>query len=111
MMKNPSRKRPEVFVLIIPQVIRIYWYFSKWEVIPVCRTRTGMMRKFVFIIPQVIPIHFGDFKLEREVVVVVVVRRPRIQRESKLLKSIDILASYGIVVVMNTIIPGSVFTS
>jgi hypothetical protein len=40
MTMNPSRKLLEVFVLIIPQVIRIL-HISKWEVV-VCHPRRGM---------------------------------------------------------------------
>ena len=44
-----SRKLPEVFVLIIPQVpaIRILVHFGEWEVTVLCRPRRGIMRVFV----------------------------------------------------------------
>ena len=59
MMKNPSRKWSEVFILIIPPVIRMY--NSKWEVVVVCRSRTqrGMIRRA--ILSQVIQLHFGEW--------------------------------------------------
>ena len=58
MTKNRSRKLREVFVLIIPQVIRIH--FSKWEVVVVCRPRRRM-RIYISIIPQVIRISYFKF--------------------------------------------------
>jgi hypothetical protein len=61
MIKNPSWKLPEVFVLIIPQVIRIH--ISKWEAV-VCRPRRGM-RIFILIIPQMIRIHFREVLVSR----------------------------------------------
>ena len=39
MTKNPSRKLSEVFVLIIPQVIRIHFGDLEWEVVIVRRPR------------------------------------------------------------------------
>jgi hypothetical protein len=61
MIKNPSWKLwPEVFVLIIPQVIRIQ--ISKWEVV-VCRPRRGMrILVFLLTIPQMIRIHFSEWE-------------------------------------------------
>jgi hypothetical protein len=87
MMMNPSKKLPEVFVLIIPQVTRtrILIYISKWEVV-VCHPRRGvMMRIFVLIIPQMIRIHFSEWE---EVV-------SRRLGGVKMYKDIDILANYG----------------
>ena len=42
MTKNPSRKLPKVFVLIIPQVIQIH--FGEWEVVilVVCHPGRGV---------------------------------------------------------------------
>ena len=56
---NPLWKMPEVFILIILQVIRIH--FSKWEVVVVvCRPRTaGGMRIFELIMIQK---HFGEWE-------------------------------------------------
>ena len=54
MTKNPSWKLPEVFVLIIPKVIRIH--ISKWE------PRRGV-RILVLIIPQMIRIHFSEWEV------------------------------------------------
>jgi hypothetical protein len=87
MIKNPSRKLPKVFVLIIPQVIRIH--ISKWEVVLVCRPRRlGGMRIFVLIIPQMIRIvHFSEWE---EVVLV-----SRRFGGVKMLKDINIMANYG----------------
>ena len=95
MTTNPPWKKPEVFVLIIHQVIRIH--FSKWKVVVVCypRTRRGM-RMFVLIVIQV---HFDKWEVvvcpRRGVRIyvliisqVVVVCGPR--RGLKLLKDIDI---------------------
>jgi hypothetical protein len=76
---NPSRKLLEVFVLIIPQVIRIQT--SKWEVV-VCRSRRGM-RIFILIIPQMIRIHFSEWE---EVVLV-----SRRFGGAKMLKDINIM--------------------
>jgi hypothetical protein len=80
MTKNPSRKLSEVFVLIIPQVIRVWIHFSKWEVV-VCHPRRGM-RIFVLMIPYMIRIHW-----EEEV--------SRRLRGVKMLKDSNILANYG----------------
>ena len=33
MTKSPSRKLPEVFVLITPKVIQIHWHSGEWELI------------------------------------------------------------------------------
>ena len=85
MTKNPS-KLSEAFILMIPQwqVIRIHLHLSEWEVVvAVCRPRRGM-RIFVLIILQ----------MQWEVVV------RRLRRGSKLLKDIDILAKYGILVIV-----------
>ena len=87
MTTKPSRKLPEVFILIISQVIRIRIHFSKREVVVVCRPRKGM-RIFVSIIPQVI---------QWEVLVLVVVVRD---------KDIDIQANYGIIA--TTVMPRAV---
>jgi hypothetical protein len=54
----------EVFVLIIPQVIRILGD-SEWKVVVVYRSRTRTRRGmgiFVSIIPQVIRILFGEWE-------------------------------------------------
>jgi hypothetical protein len=80
---TPSRKLPEVFVLIIPQVIRIH--ISKWKVV-VCRPRRGM-RIFVLPIPQMIRIHWHFSEWEE-----VVSRR---LGGVKMLKDINILTNYG----------------
>ena len=90
MTKTPSMKLlpAEVYVLIIiPQVTRIrtHWHFNEWEVVVVCRPRTGM-RIFVLIIPQVIRIHFGEWK------VVEVVRRPR----TRSLRGVKLFKKYSI---------------
>jgi hypothetical protein len=87
MIMNPSKKLPEVFVLIIPQVTRtrILIYISKWEVV-VCHPRRGM-RIFVLVIPQMIRIHFSEWEE-----VVLVFRR---LGGVKMFKDIDILAKYG----------------
>jgi len=81
MTKNPSWRLPEVFVLIIPQVIRIH--FSEWEVVVVCRPRArrGVMTSALKI-PQMIETHFSDWE---EVVA---------RRGVKILQDIDILANY-----------------
>ena len=56
MTMNPSRKLLEVFVSIIPQVIRIL-HISKWE------PRRGVtVRILVLIIPQIIRIHFSELE-------------------------------------------------
>ena len=89
MTKNPSRKLPEVFVLIIPKVIRIHWHLSEWGVVALTVCRPRRIFVLIIVIPQVIRMHFGDSEWE-----VVVVRRLR--RGVKLLKDIDILANYGI---------------
>ena len=74
---NHSRKLSEVFILIIPQVIRMH--FSNLKVVVVlvvvCGSkrvlrRLGGVRIFVLIIHQVARIHFSNLK-------VVVVCRPR----------------------------------
>ena len=77
---NPSRKLPEVFVLIIPQAIQIHFSRHRWEVIVlvVCSPslrrvlrRLGGVRIFVLIIiPKMVQIQFGEWE-------VVVVCRPR----------------------------------
>ena len=70
MTMNPLRKLLEVFVLIIPQVIRVH--FGEWEeVVLVCRPWRGM-RIFVLIILQVIRIVRRIHEWE-----VVVLCRPR----------------------------------
>ena len=58
MTKNPSRKLSEVFVLIIPQVIRIH---SQWE--ECCHKTPRGMRIFVLIIPQVITMYFDEWEV------------------------------------------------
>jgi hypothetical protein len=76
----------EVFVLIIPQVIRILGD-SEWKVVVVCRfrtrTRRGMKMIFVLIIPQVIRVHFGKWEAEA-------VCRPWTRRGVKILKWYDV---------------------
>ena len=73
---NHSRKLSEVFILIIPQVIRMHFSECQWKVVVVvCSSRRvlrtlGGVRIFVLIIPQVARIHFSNLK-------VVVVCRPR----------------------------------
>ena len=72
---NHSRKLSEVFVLIIPQVIRMHFCECQWEVVVVCSSRRvlrrlGGVRIFVLIIHQVARVYFSSFK-------VVVVCRPR----------------------------------
>ena len=59
MTKNPSRKLPKVFVLIIPLAIGIH--ISKWEVVVVCRSRTP--RGMTIILSQVIQIHFDEWEV------------------------------------------------
>jgi hypothetical protein len=77
MTTNPSSKLPEVFVLIILQVIRIH----EWEVVVVFHPRTPRGMR-ILIIPQVIRIHFGEWE-------VVIVYGPR--RGVKILKDIAII--------------------
>ena len=99
MTMNPPWKKPEVFVLIIHQVIRIH--FNKWEVVVVCRPKTPTWRGMRIFVLIMIPIHFGKWEVvvffPRRGVrifvliiaqVVVVVYGPR--RGLKLLKDIDI---------------------
>ena len=70
MMKCPSRKLSEIsfFKLIFPQMIRIRWYLSEWN-LEACRPG-GSMRIFVLIFPQVIRNHLGEW----EVVVIKVIQ-------------------------------------
>jgi hypothetical protein len=69
MTKNPSRKLLKVFVLIIPQVIRIH--IIEWKA---CCPRTARgMEIYVLIIFQVIRIHFSEW----EVILALVVSGPR----------------------------------
>ena len=102
MTKSPSWKLSEVFILIIPQVIRIHWNSGEWEVVVVCCPRRGM-KIFVLMIniPKVIRIHFSEWE-----VVVTWICRPR--RELKLYKDIDVLETWNhgvILVARNTMIP------
>ena len=82
MTKNPSRKLPEVWILIISIVIRIH--FREWEAAVVCRSRIRMRIRMSYL-------KFGECQWE----VVVVVRRPR--RGVKILTDIDNLTNYCII--------------